>query len=166
MDCLWCPSVFQMRSCRNVIMQELDAALASQAPAQHNENSALHELPPLNIDGIPTPVDKMTQVGRSNWAMWPKVPQMQMLTLREGEGRIKKCITVLFWKTLEHLRQKASQFTLRKLWSGSRRTFLMSCVQCRGVIRALIEFRWGPLDTLWGRNLLYMQGGKSVLFFL
>ena len=43
-------------------MQDLEASLASQAPPQAQDNPALHELPQLAIDGIPTPVDKMTQV--------------------------------------------------------------------------------------------------------
>ena len=43
-------------------MSDLDGALAQQAPPQQQENPTLHELPPLNIDGIPTPLDKMTQV--------------------------------------------------------------------------------------------------------
>ena len=44
-------------------MQDLEASLAQQAPPAVPDNPALHELPPLVIDGIPTPVDKMTQVG-------------------------------------------------------------------------------------------------------
>lgn len=43
-------------------MQELEAALAQQAPPQTQDDPTLHELPPLVIDGIPTPVEKMTQV--------------------------------------------------------------------------------------------------------
>lgn len=43
-------------------MQELEAQLAAQTPQTSSERDNLHELPPLNIDGIPTPVDKMTQV--------------------------------------------------------------------------------------------------------
>lgn len=43
-------------------MQELEAALAQQAPPQPTEDPTLHELPPLMVDGIPTPVEKMTQV--------------------------------------------------------------------------------------------------------
>ncbi|XP_023234412.1 DNA-binding protein P3A2-like isoform X1 [Centruroides sculpturatus] len=50
-----------VRNCRGVIMQELEAALAQQAPPQTQEDPTLHELPPLVIDGIPTPVEKMTQ---------------------------------------------------------------------------------------------------------
>lgn len=43
-------------------MQDLESALALQAPPQQPEDPGLHELPPLVLDGIPTPVDKMTQV--------------------------------------------------------------------------------------------------------
>lgn len=42
-------------------MQDLDTALAQQAPPQVKEDPSLHELPPLVVDGIPTPVEKMTQ---------------------------------------------------------------------------------------------------------
>ncbi|XP_015787875.1 DNA-binding protein P3A2 isoform X1 [Tetranychus urticae] len=50
-----------VRNCRNIIMQELEAALAQQAPPQVKEDPSRHELPPLVVDGIPTPVEKMTQ---------------------------------------------------------------------------------------------------------
>lgn len=42
-------------------MQELESALAQQAPPPPQEDPSLYELPPLVIDGIPTPVEKMTQ---------------------------------------------------------------------------------------------------------
>ncbi|KAI1285970.1 DNA-binding protein P3A2 [Halotydeus destructor] len=50
-----------VRNCRSLLMQELEAALAQQAPPQVKEDPSLHELPPLVVDGIPTPVEKMTQ---------------------------------------------------------------------------------------------------------
>ncbi|XP_019765390.1 DNA-binding protein Ewg isoform X9 [Dendroctonus ponderosae] len=43
------------------IMEELENALAHQAPPPIQEDPTLFELPPLIIDGIPTPVEKMTQ---------------------------------------------------------------------------------------------------------
>ncbi len=42
-------------------MEELESALALQAPPPIQEDPSLFELPPLIIDGIPTPVEKMTQ---------------------------------------------------------------------------------------------------------
>ena len=42
-------------------MSELDNALAQQTPPAQAENANLYDLPPLVLDGIPTPVNKMTQ---------------------------------------------------------------------------------------------------------
>lgn len=42
-------------------MEELESALAQQAPPPVQDDPSLFELPPLIIDGIPTPVEKMTQ---------------------------------------------------------------------------------------------------------
>lgn len=50
-----------IKSLRSMIMEELDSALAHQAPPPVQDDPTLFELPPLIIDGIPTPVEKMTQ---------------------------------------------------------------------------------------------------------
>lgn len=50
-----------MKNIRNLVIQDLEIALARQAPNSTNEDSDLFELPPLVIDGIPTPIDKMAQ---------------------------------------------------------------------------------------------------------
>nr|CAD7569154.1 unnamed protein product [Timema californicum] len=50
-----------MKNIRTVIMEELESALAQQAPPPVQDDPSLYELPPLIIDGIPTPVEKMTQ---------------------------------------------------------------------------------------------------------
>ncbi|XP_013773937.1 nuclear respiratory factor 1-like [Limulus polyphemus] len=50
-----------VRSCRHMIVQELESALAEHVPPQHTDDISMYELPPLVIDGIPTPVEKMTQ---------------------------------------------------------------------------------------------------------
>ncbi|XP_020282535.1 DNA-binding protein Ewg isoform X2 [Pseudomyrmex gracilis] len=50
-----------VKNLRNVIMEELETALAQQAPPPTQDDPSLYELPPLIIDGIPTPVEKMTQ---------------------------------------------------------------------------------------------------------
>ncbi len=52
-------------------MQDLETALAQQAPPAQPDNPSLHELPPLVIDGIPTPVDKMTQVRETSLPSTP-----------------------------------------------------------------------------------------------
>lgn len=50
-----------IRACKHEIMGELEQALLEQAPLQFKEDASKHELPALVIDGIPTPVEKMTQ---------------------------------------------------------------------------------------------------------
>ncbi len=50
-----------MRGLQAVVMTELENALESQAPPIRDEDPDRHELPALVIDGIPTPVEKMTQ---------------------------------------------------------------------------------------------------------
>jgi len=43
-------------------MSQLDHMLSQQAPPKSSTDGLGHELPALNVDGIPTPIDKMTQV--------------------------------------------------------------------------------------------------------
>lgn len=50
-----------IRSCKPVIMNEFENVLAQSAPPPSKGDSSKHELPPLVVDGIPTPVEKMTQ---------------------------------------------------------------------------------------------------------
>ncbi|CRK86894.1 CLUMA_CG000717, isoform B [Clunio marinus] len=50
-----------IKNLRNMVMDELETALAQQAPPKVQDDPSLFELPPLIIDGIPTPVEKMTQ---------------------------------------------------------------------------------------------------------
>ncbi|XP_012275848.1 DNA-binding protein P3A2 isoform X2 [Orussus abietinus] len=50
-----------VKNLRTTIMDELESALAQQAPPPVQDDPSLYELPPLIIDGIPTPVEKMTQ---------------------------------------------------------------------------------------------------------
>ena len=45
-----------VKNLRSHIMTELEASLARQAPPEIKEDPSLHELPPLVVDGIPTPV--------------------------------------------------------------------------------------------------------------
>jgi len=48
-------------------MSDLELQLAQQAPTSTNDTSMLFELPPLTVEGIPTQLDKMTQVTGLNF---------------------------------------------------------------------------------------------------
>ena len=50
-----------VRNLKQLIIQDLEHCLAEHAPPPLPENPDIYTLPPLVIDGIPTPVDKMTQ---------------------------------------------------------------------------------------------------------
>ena len=50
-----------VRNLKQLILQDLETALAEHTPPQVPDNPDIYSLPPLVIDGIPTPVDKMTQ---------------------------------------------------------------------------------------------------------
>ena len=76
-----------MKNIRSVIVQDLEIALAQQAPNTQNDDPSLFELPPLVIDGIPTPVDKMAQ---QQLRMF--IPHM----LKYSTGRGKPGETIVF----------------------------------------------------------------------
>ncbi|XP_060876144.1 DNA-binding protein Ewg-like isoform X3 [Metopolophium dirhodum] len=50
-----------VKNLRATVMDQLDTALAQHAPPPIPDDPTLYELPPLILDGIPTPVEKMTQ---------------------------------------------------------------------------------------------------------
>lgn len=50
-----------MKNLKNMIMEELEHALSQHAPPPVPDDPSLYDLPPLILDGIPTPVEKMTQ---------------------------------------------------------------------------------------------------------
>jgi len=52
----------KIRTHKSTIMSDLETQLAQQAPTSTSDTSMLFELPPLTVDGIPTQLDKMTQV--------------------------------------------------------------------------------------------------------
>lgn len=69
-----------IKNCKGVIMQDLDTALAEQTPSNSVENSGVYDLPTLTLDGIPTPIDKMTQAQLRTF-----IPEM----LKYSTGRSK-----------------------------------------------------------------------------
>merc|ERR1719419_1903225 len=50
-----------VKNLKSVIMSELETALSQHAPTPAVDDPNLYELPPIVVDGIPTPVEKMTQ---------------------------------------------------------------------------------------------------------
>ncbi|XP_070558094.1 DNA-binding protein P3A2-like isoform X2 [Ptychodera flava] len=130
-----------VRNCRNVIMSELENALAQQAPAPPPENSNLHELPPLVIDGIPTPVDKMTQAQLRAF-----IPMMLKYSTGRGKpGWGKESCRPVWWPSdlpWANVRSDArSEDQKQKVsWTHALRTIVKNCYKHHGREDLLIEF--------------------------
>lgn len=108
-----------VRACRGVLVGELEAALAQQAPPQAQDDPTLHELPPVVMDGIPTPIEKMTQVGgpgrpwsrkstRSRGPLmhlrWLRTELLQSVATREHAGTVCEVALELHFTSAKALR--------------------------------------------------------------
>lgn len=122
-------------------MNELETCLAQQAPPQQPDNPALHELPPLVIDGIPTPVDKMTQAQLRAF-----IPEMlKYSTGRSKPGWGKMECRPLWWPAdvpwanvrsdvrTEEQKKKVS-------WTHALRTIVCNCYRHHGRDDLLPDF--------------------------
>lgn len=117
-----------VKNLKSIVMEELENALAQQAPPPPQEDPSLFELPPLIIDGIPTPVEKMTQAqlrafiplmlkystgrGKPGWGRestrppwWPKeLPWANVrMDARTEEEKQKVCKLVNYYKIILNL---------------------------------------------------------------
>ncbi|XP_033122256.1 DNA-binding protein P3A2-like [Anneissia japonica] len=137
-----CPLEGVMRNCRTVIMQDLEAALAQQAPAPPPENTNLHELPPLVIDGIPTPVDKMTQAQLRGF-----IPLMLKYSTGRGKpGWGKETCRPVWWPSdlpWANVRSDVrSDEDKRKVsWTHALRTIVKNCYKHHGREDLLPDFQ-------------------------
>ncbi|ELU11897.1 hypothetical protein CAPTEDRAFT_221267 [Capitella teleta] len=130
-----------IRSSRNIVMGELEASLAQQAPPPQADNPALHELPPLNIDGIPTPIDKMTQAQLR--AFIPEMLKYSTGRSKPGWGKLE-CRPVWWpddvpWANVrsdvrtEDQKKKVS-------WTHALRTIVRNCYKHHGREDLIPEF--------------------------
>ncbi|KAI0208944.1 DNA-binding protein P3A2 [Lamellibrachia satsuma] len=129
-----------IRSSKEHIMRELEKTLQQQAPPTHIDNT-LHELPPLVIDGIPTPVDKMTQAQLRAF-----IPEMlKYSTSRSKPGWGKPECRPIWWPEdvpwanvrsdvrTEEQKKKVS-------WTHALRTIVLDCYKHHGRDDLLPEF--------------------------
>ncbi|CAB3361225.1 Hypothetical predicted protein [Cloeon dipterum] len=141
-----------VRNLRSVIMQELESALAQQAPPPPQEDPSLYELPPLVIDGIPTPVEKMTQAqlrafiplmlkystgrGKPGWGRestrppwWPKdLPwaNVRMDARSEEEKQKVSCLCSGSCRSMKVL------FRVQISWTHALRQIVINCYKFHG----------------------------------
>lgn len=137
-----------MRSCRSMITQELEVSLQEQAPQHTGDGAHLHELPPLVIDGIPTPIDKMTQAQLRNF-----IPEM----LKYSTGRSKpgwgkpECRPIWWPNDLPWANVRSDARTeddkKRVSWTEALRTIVKNCYKHHGREDLLHVFSDESLST-------------------
>ncbi|XP_071488104.1 DNA-binding protein P3A2-like [Diadema antillarum] len=130
-----------MRNMKTLILQDLDSALAQRAPQQTIDNSDLYELPPLVIDGIPTPVNKMTQAQLRAF-----IPLMLKYSTGRGKpGWGKESCRPVWWPSdlpWANVRSDVrTEDEKRKVsWTHALRTIVINCYKHHGRDDLLPEF--------------------------
>ncbi|XP_069142105.1 DNA-binding protein P3A2-like [Argopecten irradians] len=149
-----------LRSNRNVVMQELESSLADQAPPTNTENTGLHELPPLVIDGIPTPVDKMTQAQLRNF-----IPEMlKYSTGRSKPGWGKEESRPIWWPSdlpWANVRSdvRTEEEKKRVSWTDALRNIVKNCYKHHGRDDLLQVF----MEEM--PNMMQVQSGNNAAAF-
>ncbi|EEC17745.1 nuclear respiratory factor, putative [Ixodes scapularis] len=149
-----------VRACRGVLVGELEAALAQQAPPQAQDDPTLHELPPVVMDGIPTPIEKMTQAQLRTF-----IPLMLKYSTGRGKpGWGKESTRPLWWPSdlpwanvrsdvrSEEDKQKVS-------WTHALRQIVINCYRYHGREDLLPAFEEDDKDKLKG------QGGAGQTLY-
>ncbi|XP_059161389.1 DNA-binding protein P3A2-like [Physella acuta] len=119
-----------IRNCRSMVTQELESALQEQAAQHQGDTTHLHELPPLVIDGIPTPIDKMTQAQLRNF-----IPEMlKYSTCRSKPGWGKPECRPPWWPAdLPWANVRSDARTDKRVsWTEALRTIVKDCYKHHG----------------------------------
>lgn len=123
-------------------MNDLDSALQQQAPIPQPDTSGLHELPPLVVDGIPTPVDKMTQAQLRAF-----IPVMLKYSTGRGKpGWGKESTRPPWWPEdvpWANVRSDArsEEAKTKVSWTNALRKIVRNCYKYHGREDLLIEFK-------------------------
>ncbi|XP_029635684.1 DNA-binding protein P3A2 [Octopus sinensis] len=130
-----------VRNSKGIIMQDLESVLAQQAPPSQQEDPNLHKLPPLVIDGIPTPVDKMTQAQLR--AFIPEMLKYSTGRSKPGWGKIE--YRPVWWPDdvpWANVRSDArTEDEKRKVsWTHALRQIVKNCYKYHGREDLLPEF--------------------------
>ena len=113
-----------------VASQDLETALAHHAPPPAQDDPSLYELPPLVIDGIPTPVEKMTQAQLRAF-----IPLMLKFSTGEhGDGRRAVLIVDSCTETRTESRNWMLSMKLATMSDRSRQTRLGKGIDAAAVV--------------------------------
>lgn len=176
-----------VKNLKSIVMEELESALAQQAPPPPQEDPSLFELPPLIIDGIPTPVEKMTQAqlrafiplmlkystgrGKPGWgrestrpAWWPS--ELPWANVRMDARTEEEKQKVIFMK-LEYL--YLLKIYLKQIgWTHALRKIVINCYKFHGREDLLPAFceEDEKANLLATSNATVISGNVSLIIFL
>ncbi|CAB4025032.1 nuclear respiratory factor 1-like, partial [Paramuricea clavata] len=126
------------------ILQSLEAALAQQTPTPSQDNNGLFKLPPLHIDGIPTPVDKMPQAQLRAF-----IPLMlKYSTGREKPGWGRDSTKAPWWPDeipWQNVRSdtRTEEQKAKLSWTNALRMIVKNCYEFHGISDLLPDFQDG-----------------------
>lgn len=133
-----------VKSLKPHILQSLEAALAQQTPAPSQDNTGLFELPPLYIDGIPTPVDKMTQAQLRAF-----IPLMLKYSTGRGKpGWGRETTKPAWWPSeipWQNVRSdmRTEEQKAKLSWTNALRMIVKNCYEFHGRTDLLPDFQDG-----------------------
>lgn len=142
-----------IKNLRAVIMSELENALAQQAPPLKIEDPSRHEMPPLVIDGIPTPVEKMTQAQLRAF-----IPLMLKYSTGRGKPGWGKDTTKPIWwpkgVPWANVRMDARETEDKQKvsWTHALRQIVINCYKYHGREDLLPVFNDDGFDENTGQN--------------
>ncbi|XP_011498913.1 PREDICTED: LOW QUALITY PROTEIN: DNA-binding protein P3A2 [Ceratosolen solmsi marchali] len=118
-----------VKNLKAAIMEELENALAQQAPPPVQDDPSLYELPPLIIDGIPTPVEKMTQAQLRAF-----IPLMLKYSTGRGKpGWGRESTRPPWWpKELPWANVRMEEVRKQISWTHALRQIVINCYKFHG----------------------------------
>ncbi|KAL5013305.1 hypothetical protein ScPMuIL_007575 [Solemya velum] len=152
-----------IKNCKGVILQDLEATLAEHIPQSNADTAALHELPPLAIDGLPTPVDKMTQAQLRTF-----IPEMlKYSTGRSKPGWGKMDCRPPWWPNdlpWANVRSdvRTEDDKKRVSWTEALKTIVKNCYKHHGREDLLYVFSDQPQQQLTPQQAAAQYAGTMV----
>lgn len=150
-----------VRKYKSMILEDLESALAEHAPAPQEVNP---ELPPLNIDGIPVSVDKMTQAQLRAF-----IPEMLKYSTGRGKpGWGKESCKPLWWPDdipWANVRSdvRSEDQKQRVSWTQALRTIVKNCYKQHGREDLLYAFEDNQTHQVATHSIAHLLPSQTVV---
>ncbi|XP_075455453.1 nuclear respiratory factor 1 isoform X4 [Ascaphus truei] len=150
-----------VRKYKTMILEDLETALAEHAPVLQDINS---DLPPLNIDGIPVSVDKMTQAQLRAF-----IPEMLKYSTGRGKpGWGKESCKPIWWPDdipWANVRSdvRTEEQKQRVSWTQALRTIVKNCYKQHGREDLLYAFEDQQQHVTTTHGIAHLVPSQTVV---